>query len=324
MPSSRRALLTGVGAALTGLAGCLDASNGSTEPTDSPSSTPTVTTTPTPTAVPAEDSLTLGDSLDVDGVTVTVSDFVTTHSVRYLTAPDAMGVAATENDQFAFVDVSVRGEGRPPAPHRFALVADGTGYGSGLDYVGPARVDAPVTGHRYDDSNREGYVAFRVPAPLDAESVAVILGDRGPETTDMQSDTDGVRAAWSIPPSLTDALRSPPPAFSTRIEVPESVAADEVVPVRIDVTNEGEGVGTFHGAINHQGPLYAADSFSVSLPPGESTTHEATVGYYRGSDSPPERVQFGVVGPGVSESFSVSIESGGTPSGTATATDTPT
>jgi len=322
MPSSRRALLAGVGAALTGLAGCLDASQ-STDPTGSPSATGTTTPTSTPTAVPAGDSLALGDGLDVDGVTVTVSDFVTAHSVRYLTAPDAMGVASTENDQFAFVDVSVRGEGRPPAPHRFALVADGTGYGSGLDYVGPARVDAPVTGRRYDDSNREGYVAVRVPAPLDAESVMVVLADRGPDTTDMRPDADGVRATWSIPPSLAAALRSPPPAFSTRIGVPERVAADEAVPVRIDVTNEGEGPGTFHGAINHQGPLYAADSFSVSLPPGESTTHEATVGYYRGSDSPPARVQFGVVGPGVSESFTVSIEGGGTPSGTTTATDSP-
>jgi hypothetical protein len=320
MPSSRRALLTSLGGALTGLAGCLDASNGSTGPTDSPPST----ATPTSTAVPAEDSLTLGDSLDVDGVTVTVSDFVTAHSVRYLTAPDAIGVAATEDGQFAFVDVSVRGEGRPPAPHRFALVADGTGYGSGLDNVGPARVDAPVTGRRYDDSNPEGYVGFRVPAPLDAESVAVILGDRGPETTDMQPEDDGVRAKWSIPASLADALRSPPPAFSTRIEVPERVAADEAITVRIDVTNDGDGLGTFHGAINHQGPLYAADPFSFSLPAGESTTHEATVGYYRGSDSPPDRVQFGVVGPGVSESFTVPIEGGGTPSSTGTATGTPT
>jgi hypothetical protein len=322
MPSSRRALLTGVGAALTGFAGCLDASNGATAPTGSPPSTGTTAPPSTPTAVPAEDSLALGDSVDVDGVTVTVSDFVTAHSVRYLTAPDAMGVASTENDQFAFVDVSVRGEGRPPAPHRFALVADGTGYGSGLDSVGPARVDVPVTGRRYDDSNREGYVAVRVPAPLDAESVAVVLADRGPETTDMQPDADGVRAKWSIPSSLADALRSPPPAFSTRIEVSERVAADEAISVRIDVTNEGEGLGTFHGAINHRGPLYAADSFSFSLPPGESRIHEATVGYYRGSESPPARVRFGVVGPGVSESFTVSIEGGGTPSGAATNTPT--
>jgi len=126
MPSSRRALLASLGVALTGAAGCLDASNGEAEPTDSPTATGTVTATRTPTTVPAEDVLSLGDTLDLGDVSVTVSDLVTAHSVRYLTAPDAMGVASTEHDQFVFVDVSVAGDGRPPAPHRFALVADGT------------------------------------------------------------------------------------------------------------------------------------------------------------------------------------------------------
>jgi hypothetical protein len=305
---------------LTGLAGCLDASNGETTPADSPTSTATGTATAAPTTVPAEDTAALGDAIDIGDVTVTVADLVTAHSVRYLTAPDAMGVATTETDQFVFVDVSVRGEGRPPAPHRFALVADGTGYGSGIEYVGPARVDAPVTGRRYGESNREGYLGFRVPAPLDADSVAVILGDRGPQATDMQPEADGARARWAIPSPAADSLRSPPPVFETTLSVPDAVAVDEVIPVRIDVTNVGDGVGTFYGAINHQGPLYAADAFTFSLPPGESTTHEVTVGYHRGSDSPPGRVRFGVVGPGLSESVSVRIDGGGTPDGTATGT----
>lgn len=276
--------------------------------------------TSAPTTVPAEDVLSLGDTLTLGDVTVTVADLVTAHSVRYLTAPDAMGVASTETDQFVFVDVSVDGDGRPPAPHRFALAADGTGYGSGIELVGPARVDAPVTGRRYDDPNPVGYLGFRVPAPLDADSMAVILGGQGPRATDMQPEADGVRARWSIPESAAAPLRSPPPAFETTLTVPESVAADETITVRLDVTNAGDGLGTFHGAINHQGPLYAADGFSVSLPPGESTTYEATIAYYRGSDPPPARVQFGVVGPGLSESFSVQIEGGGTPDGTETGT----
>jgi len=324
MPSSRRTLLASVGAALTGLAGCLDASDGAADPTDSPTSTATATgtatATSTPTTVPAEDVRSLGEALDLGDVTVTVSDLVTAHSVRYLTAPDAMGVASTENDQFVFVDVSVDGDGRPPAPHRFALVADGTGYGSGIEFVGPARVDAPVTGRRYDESNRDGHLGFRAPAPLDADSVAVILGDQGPRRTDMQPEADGVRARWSIPESVAEALRSPPPAFETDLTVPDSVAVDEAITVRLDVTNAGDGIGTFHGAINHQGPLYAADGFSFSLPPGESTTHESTISYFRGSDPPPARVQFGVVGPGLSRSFTVHVEGGGTPDGTGTRT----
>jgi hypothetical protein len=300
MPSSRRALLTGVGAALTGLAGCLDTSG------DGPSTTPTSTPTGTP-ASPALTDAALGDSVTVDGVTLTVSDATDAHSIRYLTAPDAFGVlgaaAGADSDQFVLVRVSAAGGDDPPAPEHFSLVADGTGYDAGIEGVGPARVDAPVSGRPYGGSTRRGYLGFRIPAPLDAADVAVVFADA---------------ARWSLPDAVVDGLQSPPPAFETTLSVPDAVAADEAISVRIDVTNEGEGVATFHGAINHQGPLYAADSFSVSLPPGESTTHEATVGYYRGSDSPPARVQFGVVGPGVSESFSVRIEGGGTPSGTET------
>ncbi|AXG09540.1 hypothetical protein [Haloplanus rubicundus] len=314
MPSSRRALLTGVGAALTGLAGCLDFGGGTNQPS-SPTGTSTATPSPTSTP-PALTDTTLGNAIALDtdgdgrgdGMVVVVSDLVSAHSIRYLTAPDAFGVADAGGQQFALVHVAARGEGTPPTPDDFSLVADGTTYESGIASVGPARVDDPVSGRPYGGSDRRGYLGFRVPAPLDADTVAIQLAETG---------------RWTVSDSELDALRSPPPAFSTRIEVPERVAADEAISVRIDVTNEGEGLGTFHGAINHQGPLYAADAFSFSLPPGESTTHEATVGYFRGSESPPARVQFGVVGPGVSESFTVSIEGGGTPSGTATVTDTP-
>lgn len=260
----------------------------------------------------------------MDGVRVTVSDLVAAHSVRYLIAPDAFGVVGTSDDQFVFVDASVRGEGPPPAPHRFALVADGAGYGSGLDFVGPARVGAPVSGRPYSDSNRQGYVAFRVPAPLDAESVAVVVGDGGPRTTDMAPDPDGFAARWTAPPSAVDPLRSPPPAFAATVEAPVSVAADEPIPVAVDIVNEGDGPGVFHGAINHQGPLYSAAGFDRSLESGESTTHEMTVDYHVGSETPPERVQFSVIGPGLSESVEVAIEGGGTPAGTRTGTGTPT
>jgi hypothetical protein len=313
MPSSRRALLTGVGAALTGFAGCLDFGGGTDRPS-SPTGTSTATPSPTPTTTALTDT-TLGNAIALDtdgdgrgdGITVVVSDLVAAHSIRYLTAPDAFGVADASGEQFALVHVAARGEGTPPTPDGFSLVVDGTTYDAGIEAVGPARVDAPVSGRPYGGPTRRGNLGFRVPAPLDADTVAIQLAETG---------------RWTVPDSALDALRSPPPAFSTRIEVPDAVAADEAISVRIDVTNEGEGLGTFHGAINHRGPLYAADSFSFSLPPGESRIHEATVGYYRGSESPPARVRFGVVGPGVSESFTVSIEGGGTPSGAATNTPT--
>jgi len=285
VPSRRRAVLAGFGAVVTGLAGC------SGVPTDSP--------TPTSTS-PAPTDATLGESVAVGDVTVTVSDPVAAHSVRYLTAPDAAGVATAGDDQFLFVDVSVRGEGPTPARDAFALVADGTRYEPGIEAVGPARVDGPVTGPRYDDAEG-GYLAFRVPAPLDAEETAVV--------------TDTVR--WTIPSGRADPLRSPPPSFSTTVDVPDAVPVDEPIPIRLDVDNEGDGDGVFRGVVNHQGPLYSFDTFDLPVAAGESTTHETTVDYHLDAESPPGRVQFAVVGPDVSRSVRVTVDGGGTPAGTA-------
>jgi hypothetical protein len=307
MPSSRRALLASLSAGLTGLAGCLDFGGGPDR-----TSTPTRTPTSTPTTSALTDTA-LGDAIALDtdgdgrgdGMAVVVSDLVAAYSARYLTAPDALGVADADGGRFVFVQVAARGQGTPPTPDGFSLVADGTAYDAGIGGVGPARVDAPVSGRPYGGSDRAGYLGFRVPAPLDADAVAIHLDETG---------------RWTVPDSGIETLRSPPPAFETTLTVPDSVTADEAIPIRLDVTNAGKGLGTFYGALNHQGPLYAADGFSFSLPPGESTTHQITVGYYRGSDSPPGRIQFGVVGPGLSASVSVRIDGGGTPDGTATGT----
>lgn len=306
MPSSRRALLASLGAGLTGLAGCLDFDRGpdrTSTPTRTPPTTPAIVDTALGNAIALD---TDGDGRG-DGMVVVVSDLVSAHSIRYLTAPDAFGVANAGREQFVLVQVTARGDGTPPTPGAFSLVADGTAYDAGIAAVGPARVDAPVSGRPYGGSDRRGYLGFRIPAPLDADAVAIHLAETG---------------RWVVPDSAVEDLRAPPPVFETTLTVPDAVAVDEVIPVRIDVTNVGDGVGTFYGAINHQGPLYAADGFSFSLPPGESTTHEIPVGYYRGSDSPPGRVQFGVVGPELSESVSVRIDGGGTPDGTATGTAT--
>lgn len=310
MPAGRRAFLTSIGAAATGLAGCLDGG-------ESPGS-PTRTSTANPSDTAAPDAVTLGDSVSIDGVTVTVSTLVAAHSVRYLSAPDAIDVISTSDDQFAFVDVSVD-EGSSP-PRRFWLVADGTSYGPGIEGLGPARADAPVTGRRYGESTPQGFLDFRVPAPLDAESVAVVLGGDGPERTDVRPGPADVVARWSVPSAAATPLRSPPPAFSSSVDAPDSVPATEPIPVTLTVTNEGDGPGVFRAAINHQGPRYGVAVIDRSLAAGESITHEATVDYYLDDDTTPGRVQFAVVGPNLSEFFEVSLDGGGTPAGTGTAT----
>ncbi|WP_338741408.1 hypothetical protein [Haloplanus salilacus] len=310
MPSGRRAFLTSIGAAAAGLAGCLDGGS-----SGSPTRTPTVT----PTDTPVDDAVTLGDPVSLDGVTVTVSDLVAAHSVRYLSAPDAVDVLPTTDDQFVFVDVSVDSGASSP-PRRFGLVVDDTSYDPGIEYLGPARVDAPVTGRRYSESNLQGFLGFRVPAPLDAESVAVILTSHGPERTDMRPEPDDIVARWIVPSSSAAPLRSPPPVFSATVDVPDAVPAAEPIPVTLDVTNTGDGPGVFRAAINHQGPRYGVTGIDRSLAAGESTTHETTVDYYLDADAAPGHVQFAVVGPDISEFFEAALEGGGAPAGTDTTT----
>ncbi|WP_251329652.1 hypothetical protein [Haloplanus pelagicus] len=302
MPSSRRTLLASIGTAAAGLAGCLGPSGS----TGSPTSTPTSTATP---GSPASEPVPLGRSVDVNGVTVTVSDPAVAHSARYLSAPDAFDVVAAGTDQFLFVTVAAEGGSRPPSPDAFGVVVADVRYGAGIEALGPARVDAPVSGRRYGDAGRHGYLAFRLPAPVATTDLAVVLGEG---------------ARWTLPSSAAEALRSPPPAFETGVDVPDAVPADEPIPVTLDVTNAGDGPGVFRGAINHGGPLYSAAGFDLSLASGESTTHEVTVDYHVGSETPPDCVQFAVVGPGVDRSFEVGIEGGGTGTGAGSGTATGT
>ncbi|WP_435069260.1 hypothetical protein [Haloplanus sp. C73] len=275
MPS-RRTLLASLGAAV-GLAGCLDTSS------ESPTATPTAETT-------------LGQSVDVDGTTVTVAETAAVHSYQYLSAPDAFGVESAGDGQFLFVGVSAEGE-RPPPVDAFALRVDDDSI-SPVDRAGvPERDLAPVGESRYTEANPQGYLLFRVPAPLDAESVGVIWG----------RDTD-LRARWAIPASRLDTLRSPPPEFSVSYDVPEAVGGDDPVPVRVDVTNAGEGAGVCRGAINHTGPMYGGDTFSLSLGSGASETYEETVDYHVEEDFGVDRLQFEVVVPGDSQSFTVRLD----------------
>lgn len=294
MPS-RRALLTSLGVALTGFAGCLD----------TPSESPTATATPTADAAPTE--TTLGESVSLDRTTVTVAETAAVHSYQYLSAPDAFGVESAGDGQFLFVGVTAEGE-RPPPVDAFGLDGVDDERVSHVDRAGvPERDLAPVGEDRYTEANPQGYLIFRVPAPLDAESVGVALGWAS-DATDAPSEDPDLRARWSIPESRLETLRSPPPEFSVSYDVPEAVGPDEPVPIRVDVTNTGEGAGVVRGAINHTGPMHGGDTFSLSLDPGASKTYEETVDYHVDEDFGVDRMQFEVVVPGDSQSFTVRLD----------------
>jgi len=283
MPSRRR-LVVSLGAALTGLAGCLDTSFDSTPP-------------------PAE--ATLGDSISLDGTTVTATELAAVHSYHYLSAPDAFGVESAGGDRFLFVALTASGE-RPPPGRAFALDVGGDRLAFPEAAPAPERDLAPVGDGRYTEESPQGYLVFRVPAPLET-SVAVTLRHAS-QVSDSRVDTDDARARWSIPDARLDPLRSPPPEFAVSYDVPESVGANDPIPVRVAVTNEGDGFGVCRGAINQTGPMYGGDTFSLSLEPGASKTYEETIDYHVDEEFSVDRMQFEVVVPGDARSFSVTLE----------------
>ncbi|SDZ90625.1 hypothetical protein SAMN04488065_1142 [Haloplanus vescus] len=282
MPSRRR-LVASLGAALTGLAGCLDTSSDSTPPT-------------------AE--ATLGDSISLDGTTVTATELAAVHSYHYLSAPDAFGVESAGSDRFLFVALTASGE-RPPPGRAFALDVGGDRLAFPEAAPAPERDLAPVGDGRYTEESPQGYLVFRVPAPLET-SVAVTLRQAS-QVSDSRVDDDA-RARWSIPDARLDALRSPPPEFAVSYDVPESVDANDPIPVGIDVTNKGDGSGVCRGAINHTHPMHGGDSFSLSLDSGASTTYEMTVDYHVDDRVDADSLEFDLLVPGDARSFTVTLE----------------
>ncbi|MFB6103226.1 MAG: hypothetical protein ABEJ73_11770 [Haloplanus sp.] len=306
MPSDRRTVVASVGLALAGVAGCTDRNGSDTPPSDR--------ATPTSTASGSPADRTLGDTVTLDGTTVTVAELAAAHSYHYRSAPDAFGVESAGDGQFVFVGVTARGDDTPPV-RQFALELDGERVVPSERTRGPVRDLAPVRQGRYTADDPEGYLLFPVPAPLDAESVAVLLGE-GPRVTDSRTEATDVRARWTIPDATLDPLRSPPPAFTVAYDVPDAVGRDEPVPLRLDVTNEGDGAGVFRGALNHTGPMYGGDTFSVALDPGASTAYEESIDYHVGEHFSVDRLQFEVVVPGDSRSFTVALEGSSTATGT--------
>lgn len=304
MPS-RRTLLASLGAALTGLTGCFDTPTDRSAESATPTPTPTATTpTVTPPSADPRIETTLGESVDIDGATVTVTDVAGVHSYQYLSAPDAFGVESADHGRFLFVGVAARGE-RPPPAHAFGLFLDGKPASRWDHAPGPTRDLAPIGQQRYDEDTPQGYLCYLVPAPLEADTVTVVLG-RAPRTTSDPGNT-GEWAQWSIPHASLEPLRSPAPEFTVSHDVPDAVGADDPVPVRVDVTNEG-GPGVCRGAINQTGPMYAGDTFSLPLDSGESATHESAIAYHVGESLGVDRLQFEVVVPDGSRSFTVRLD----------------
>lgn len=273
MPS-RRSLLRSSALALpsvVGLAGCLAGCLGSDgnraadrTPTARPSSGTPEDGSGSPTGTRAPTGM--GVERTVDGLPVAVSNPTAQRSVVHLTTPDSMDVTRAPDGRFVLVDVRVGHEeaATPPSgaprPERFALrLGDAEFPGTvALDDVG---ITLPDRATKYDPSygTSRGWVAFSLPAPVEAARARVEVGE----------------VAWWLPERVVDTLGRPLAAWELgAVGLPVALSAGEPFEVTVTVRNAGDVAGRFRGVLNTAGvdAAYAPHPFVLDADPGEERT----------------------------------------------------
>lgn len=274
MPS-RRSVLGSLGVLLT--AGCSQQSQADTEsPADTSTTTTTATTTDDKLHIPSQ--LPWGESTTYDGTDVTPIDAWRQHSVITLTTPDSFGVQGFDATQLLFVTIAVVGTDPVPQPADFAIDAAGERYPGWTSYrsIEPHHVRLDNGATAYDPSkNANGWVAFALPTELDADTPRLRLQFAG-------AGEGATR--WPLPDDLKEALNAPAPhTHLDKLEVPDSVPADEPFDVAITATNHGKGPGTFRAAVNETGPQYAPHAVRLTLESGESRTTTVSISGHVGT-----------------------------------------
>jgi hypothetical protein len=241
MPSRRDVLRLG-GSALPLFVGCVGPPAGDAAPSESTAETSRSTQTAEPT-----------QTADVRLREVTV-----TPSLVALNSPDSIGTFGDRDRQFVVAGVGARGR-LPFDRAAFELATEETTY-------------APTTARQVTsygmlwghgdpyEPETGGYLLFRVPNPLDADSVAL----RWP---------DGER---SLSEDALRRLRRPPTTFAVReFAAPASVTTGSEVTLTLTVENVGDADGTFVAGLNRTGPEIAyapVEAVSLDAAAGESTT----------------------------------------------------
>lgn len=273
MPSRRDALgLLGTTLGSAALAGCLgDGSDGTStlggnaDPTESPSDESSAT--PEPTAEPGS----LGETLTVDGVELTLRRVVVQGSLLTIFT-DSGAVREKPGGRYVLAKVSTTAASAPAAS-RYALAVDGSqarsvaprGYfwtvpgGRRTQYTPP---EAPM-GERAG-----GWLAFPVEGGLAAESPRLTVAD----------------ASWRLPDRAVERLRKPAAEYDlVSFDYPETVAADESFTVSVTAENVGSVAGTFRGMLNTS-VQYASypRPIRIDLDPGEQGTWDLSYGFDQG------------------------------------------
>lgn len=252
----RRRLLGTLAAGVAGFGGCLNREG------SDPGRTSGDGTLAGPNDEQSTEKGTPGESASTDGLDeyadVTVGSVTVTPELVGLNSPDSIGTFGDRHEQFVLTTVTAEGASAPD-PDTFTLEADKATHAPADSHVRAGLLwdrGGPYTGE--DD----GWLAFKIPNPLEADTVALTW-------------PGGERALTGSP---VTRLRRPPASFEIReFTVPASAQPGEDVTVALTVENVAPAEGTFVAALNRVGPLvaYAPETaVSFDVPAGETTTWE--------------------------------------------------
>lgn len=281
----RRALLLAAGSAIVSLSGCrtrAPARSDSTSPTPSDSI-----------------DVSLGETIDGN---VTVSEVTVRQSVRRLSTPDSLDVYAPENYQLLFAEVDASGiDEAPPAFSTFSLHLDGSEYDpvgtlDGISIRTFLHDSRPYNPPWSSTPRSVGFLVFPLPIDLDPTAGWIAL------------NVDGRRPAhWLLAGSDLDAIAPPHPDLTVEsLDVPEAVS-EETVALLATVRNDGGADGTLRAAVNHLGPIYATETWDVSVGARETVEAEYSISYDWGDVG---EIQFAVLWPGDSRTVRVAVDDG--------------
>lgn len=200
------------------------------------------------------------DTSDDANDAIEVTDATVTPAVVGANSPDSMGTYGDRGEQYVLATVAADDLQAPP-PDEFALAAGGAEY--------PARTEVGYTSRLWEreepygeDAGFEGWLAFRLPKPLDVDGAAVTW--------------DG--GEYALGDDAVAELARPPTDWEVRsFTAPDAVALGEEATVSLTVENVGDADGTFVGALNRVGPWVAYTpqaAVSLDVAAGETATWE--------------------------------------------------
>lgn len=190
------------------------------------------------------------DPNDEPEIEIAVEDVTVRPGVVALDSPDSYGVFGGPDEQYLVAEVDV---GTPEAvePSDLVVETDDDEFDVTVD-VGEARGRLANFGDGYgttDDGT--GWVAARLPKPLDSERAALAWNDD----------------EYALGASTLEGLNRSPTDFDVLLDAPRVASVGDEVTVTVSLVNTGDVDGTFVAALNRIGPrvAYAPES-SLVLP----------------------------------------------------------